>query len=535
MRYLFLVFCCFFYHSNATDYYVSATGSNTNSGKSVETPFLTLQKAHDLSIAGDTVIVMNGTYNSTSCPVLNVTRSGASTGYITYKAFMGHSPKITASGNVWNAISINGSYIVFEGFELMGNNANISYNDAFAVYTEAANGGKNWSTYANFNTNGISIGGPNTESKLPHHVVIRHCQVHDFPGGGISSIQADYTTIENNIVYNNAWYMMYAGSGISILTPFNWDRSTGYKNIVRNNICNTNKTTIPWLNLKRLSDGNGIIIDVNQRGYNDQSGTAPDPVNAYTGRTLVENNVSVNNGGSGIHTFKADHVDIINNTAYHNGTVVGYPDIFTNQCQDVNIVNNIMYSRIGGDCNSKPKNASEVYSHNIYYNGNVGYKGTNGVVVDPQFVNLSTDLSLGDFNLKSTSPAIDKGVNTVGLFSKKDIKGVARPQGLKPDIGAYEVPNSSTVLILSSEEPKEKDVVLYPNPVSKVLYVKLPDIPHFATYGEIVNAKGNSLMKLPLTNQINPVDIGHLSTGLYFMVITENNQVLSVIKVLKSF
>jgi len=533
MKYLFFFFCFIFFRANASDYYVSATGSNTNSGKSVETPFLTLQKAHDLTVAGDTVFVMNGSYNSTSGPVLNVTRSGASTGYITYKAFKDHSPKITASGNVWNAISINGSYIVFEGFELMGNNANITYENAFASYSEAANGGKNWAAYANYNTNGISIGGPNTESKLPHHVVIRNCKVHDFPGGGISSIQADYTTIENNIVYNNAWYMMYAGSGISILTPFNWDRSTDYKTIVRNNICHTNKTTIPWLSVKKLSDGNGIIIDVNQRGYNDQSGTTPNPANVYTGRTLVENNISVNNGGSGIHTFKADHVDIINNTAYHNGTVVGYPDIFSNQCQDVNIINNIMYSRNGGDCNSKPKNASEVYSHNIYFNGNVGFQGANDVVVDPQFVNLTTDFSLGDFNLKSTSPAIDKGLNTVGLYSKKDIKGVARPQGLKPDIGAYEVPNSLTALIISSEKPTGKDVVLYPNPVSKVLSVKLPDNLYTTLYGEIVDARGIPLIKQTFTNQINHVDIGHLSAGLYFIVITENNQVLSVNKVLK--
>jgi hypothetical protein len=192
-----------------------------------------------------------------------------------------------------------------------------------------------------------------------------------------------------------------------------------------------------------------------------------------------------------------------------------------------------MYSRNGGDCNSKPKNASEVYSHNIYFNGNVGFQGANDVVVDPQFVNLTTDFSLGDFNLKSTSPAIDKGLNTVGLYSKKDIKGVARPQGLKPDIGAYEVPNSLTALIISSEKPTGKDVVLYPNPVSKVLSVKLPDNLYTALYGEIVDARGIPLIKQTFTNQINHVDIGHLSAGLYFIVITENNQVLSVNKVLK--
>ncbi len=369
--------------SLATNYYVSAAGSNSNDGKSMAKPFLTIQKAADLTNPGDTVLVMTGTYNSSSGPILNVTRSGTAGGYITYKAMPGQTPKITASGNVWNAVSINGSYIVVEGFELMGNNANLTYNGAFASYTEAKNGGTNWSAYANFNTNALTIGGPNTESKFPHHVAIRNCQVHDFPGGGINAIQSDYTTIENNVVYNNAWFMMYAGSGISILTPVNSDKATGYKNFVRNNTCFTNKTTIPWISEGKLSDGNGIIIDVNLHSYTNQSGTSTIPDEAYLGRTLVENNLSVNNGGSGIHSYKAAHVDIINNTAYQNGTVVGYADIFSNAGQDVNIVNNIMYARTGGNCNSKPTNTSEVYNYNIYFNGKVGFQGANDMIVDP--------------------------------------------------------------------------------------------------------------------------------------------------------
>lgn len=532
MKYIFLILFCISFNCIATDYYVSATGSNTNSGKSINSPFLTLQKAHDLTVAGDTVFVMTGVYSSTSGPILNVTRSGTANGYITYKAMKGNTPKITAAGNVWNAVSINGSYIAFEGFELIGNNINITYDKAFAIYTEAANGGKDWATYANYNTNGISIGGPNTESKLPHHVAVRNCKVHDFPGGGISSIQADYTTIENNLVYNNAWYMMYAGSGISILTPFNWDKTTGYKNFIRNNICNTNKTTIPWVSLKRLSDGNGIIIDVNQQGYNEQSSNTPSP-NAYTGRTLVENNVAVNNGGSGIHTFKADHVDIINNTAYHNGTVVGYPDIFTNACRDVNIINNIMYARTGGDCNSKPKNTTEIYSHNIYFNGKVGFQGTNDIVIDPQFVNLSTDVSLGNFKLKSTSPAIDQGTNAIGLFSVKDILGIARPQGTKPDRGAYEFTNAPVTIITTLEEPLIENIIIYPNPAKEILTIRLPINHPQNSQIEILNCDGLSAKKQFLSTQSNEINIEALSTGLYIVVIYQNERVVSVHKFVK--
>lgn len=132
-------------------------------------------------------------------------------------------------------------------------------------------------------------------------------------------------------IVRQARTMMYGGSGISILTPFDSDANTGYKNVVRNNTCYSNKTTIPWISEQRLSDGNGIIIDVNKRPYNSTVTDKP-----YKGRTLVENNVSFSNGGSGIHAFDAIRVDIINNTTYNNAQVmVNYADLYANTCDDV--------------------------------------------------------------------------------------------------------------------------------------------------------------------------------------------------------
>ncbi len=529
-RFLLLVVALFIWGqqpAEATNYYVSASaGSNSNDGKTTARPFLTIQKAADLTNPGDTVLVMAGVYNSTSGPVLNITRSGTATGYITYKALKGNTPRITASGNVWNAVSINGSYIVFEGFELIGNNANLTYDGAFAAYQAQVNGGSPSATY---NTNGLSIGGPAAESKLPHHVTIRGCRVHDFPGGGISSIQVDYTTIENNVVYNNAWYMVYGGSGISILTPFNFDKLTTYKNIVRNNICFTNKTTIPWISQKKLSDGNGIIIDVNQQGYNQQSSPTPSP-NAYTGRTLIQNNVSVNNGGSGIHTYKADHVDIINNTAYQNGTVVGYADIFSNTCTDVNIINNIMYARTGGDCNSNYKNVKVVYDYNIYFTGKVAVKGPNDVVADPQFVNPSTSLALANFTLKASSPAVDKGSTVAGQFSQSDILGVSRLQGARPDIGAYEYQVQPVITAL--EEPAEP-ITVSPNPVENLLTIKWDAVPGTTQRAEIVNGLGQFMMQAALSGPNNQLNVQKLPSGLYLLLIYRDEKLVSIRKVLK--
>ena len=370
-------------------FYVSvATGADANTGLSVTSPFKSINAGINAAAPGDTVFVMNGTYTS----AVIITKSGAANAYITVKAYSSHAPKIYISGNVWNAFSINGSYIVIEGIEFQGDNANITYSEAFAAYNAVVAGG---SPNGKYNTNGVSIGGPKTESKFPHHIEIRNCKIHDFPGGGLGAIQADYITFEGNTIYNNAWYMMYAGSGISILTPFNSDAADTkkYKNIIRNNKCYGNKTTIPWISLvpARLSDGNGIIVDVNQTGY-DGTGAA------YAGRTLVENNISFNNGGSGIHSYKGDHVDIMNNTVYNNGIVMGYPDLYASSATDVKIANNIVYSMPGGKCNAAGSSGTFVtYDYNIYFNGTVAVKGANDKVMDPKFVKASIDGTIADF------------------------------------------------------------------------------------------------------------------------------------------
>ncbi|WP_205945039.1 right-handed parallel beta-helix repeat-containing protein [Pedobacter psychrodurus] len=415
----------------AKTYYVSdLSGSDTNLGLSLTSPFKTIAKASELTNPGDVVLIMNGNYISTNGPLINILRSGEEGKYITYKAYSGHAPKLLASGNVWNAIVVDASFINIEDIELQGNNANLTLADAQNSYLQSRAATPVFN--ANWNTNGISV----ASTKNVHHITIKNCKVHDFPGGGIGVGGADYVTIEGNTVYNNSWYTMYATSGISILAPKPIDAVTTYKMIVRGNTCYNNKTMVNWRTASgndRLSDGNGIIIDAN-------NGTQGTPI--YTGRTLVENNISYNNGGGGIHAFQAARVDIINNTAYNNGLIVGYPEIDSQSGLDVKIYNNIMYARTTldqvngkvGSCNLN--DASAVYDFNIYFGASFR-NGTNDKTANPQFVNLSTNPAVANFSLQLTSPAINAGTQT--LFAPKDILGVARPKGSTVDCGAYEV------------------------------------------------------------------------------------------------
>jgi hypothetical protein len=418
----------------ATNYYVDAVnGNNTNSGTSEALAKRTIQAASNMTNPGDSVFIMNGIYNPTGDSnsgfqsILTIARSGTAANYITYKNYPGHTPKLQLltglSFQVWRAIAIDASYIIVDGLEIEGTNQSLNYADAYQTWQNYENNIKDWNKISMYNCGSVSIG--NTAEV--HHIHVRNCKIHD-TGGGIGGFRCDYVTIENNVVYNTCWYTMYAGSGISILDPKSIDAVTGYKIYIRNNLVYNNKCLIPWEQTNALSDGNGIILDVNIG-----NGTTTFP---YVGRYLVENNVSYNNGGGGVHAYKCAHVDIINNTAYNNGTVVGYPEIDAQQATDIKIYNNIMYGR-GTGANLNGNDAGAIYDYNIYFNGTSYKNGPNDRTIDPKFVNKALDAT-ANFQLLNTSPAINNGNTISGLFAAKDILGISRPVGFSSDMGAYE-------------------------------------------------------------------------------------------------
>ncbi|MBQ8484395.1 MAG: right-handed parallel beta-helix repeat-containing protein [Bacteroidales bacterium] len=418
--------CFFCISAGATQWYViQETGSDSNSGLSEKEAFRTLQKAADMVEPGDIVYIGNGVYTSADArgeAVLEIHRSGTPDAWITWTALKGHTHQIRPSG--WSGILILADYQVLDGLTVIGNNDSIALKHAIADL-------KNTTPNPYFNTNGIFVDGRKKPvGEKPHHTVIRNCTVCKCAGGGITGIEMDYFTVENCKVYNNAWYMRYAGSGITTLNNWAFDYEPGYHVIIRNNLVWNNRCMVSWEKIGKLSDGNGILLDVtnprtpnltNPEGdavvqtekkekkpvVNPDNPTRPE----WPNRALIENNVSVYNGGSGIHVFRTSHVDIINNTTYWNGSSVDYEELFPNTSTDIVIKNNIMVPRPGGRVTSNNRNSDIVWDGNVYPVDQNVIRGENDIVAMPEFVDPYIDLEKADFRLRKGSALKGKGAD----------------------------------------------------------------------------------------------------------------------------
>ncbi len=403
----------------ATEYFVSLDGSDANNGLTLSEAFRTIQKAQDMSLPGDVILVADGNYTDTN---VLITRSGNPGGWITYRSV--HKWGARLSSNTASTFKVAASYIVIDGFDCTAP-----------------------STYG--------CGVSTERGAIYHHIKILNNYCHDCGQGGVQTIDNDYITIEGNTCKKNSWLMPSCGSGISVYGAYMADTLPGYHNIVRNNICCLNDNGPATAQ----TDGNGIIIDDLMDTQQYHSGDARK--NSYHALTLVENNLCYLNGGRGIQIFLSPNVTVRNNTVYCNNTRKDDSswrgELNISASTHILSSNNLCVTKSG----------SGIFEHNraifvaslrrnpssdISFNNNITFDishpdsisvSSSGISIHVQGANgnqcavnpLFRDEAAGDFHLKPGSPAINSGG---GTFSPFDIDGVKRPKGKKPDIGCYE-------------------------------------------------------------------------------------------------
>jgi hypothetical protein len=448
-------------------------GANASDANTIATtnsairPYLTPTAADRDALPGDRInFVGNCTFGS-----FTITKSGtAAEGDITWKAATGATPVVLIDRDRYAAIRVNASYVRISGLTLRGRNQEVTLEDAIE-HNRLVDDGKPWNAVTNPKRNPeqpIFVGnGINTYDSrgnlgpYSHHIRIDNNTISDFGGAGIG-LSGDYLTVENNKVYNNAWYSGYGQSGISIFTTRNFDTALGYHNrLVGNRVWN-NKTLVKTFKRGIFTDGNGILMDTDTT------------VGGYKGRSLIANNLVVNNGNSGIVVFENSHVDIINNTGYVNNQLLEGVGIGAIYSKDMRILNNISYTGTNALQFATKGNGNDetvIYDYNLYYTGSdsvntllgnfntlrnypwsqnavetgkpLVFGGNDIVGKNPLFLFPVTDLNDPrlNFRLASTSPAINAGIIVDGVTPTVDARYTARQQGGRTDIGAFEFEN----------------------------------------------------------------------------------------------
>jgi hypothetical protein len=191
---------------------------------------------------------------------------------------------------------------------------------------------------------------------------------------------------------------------------------------------------VKWYVPKKMSDGNGIIVDDLR---NTQIKGMP-----YRGRTLVAGNVSHDNGGAGIQVFSSDNVDVLHNTVAHNSLTptLHYGELYVHAASRVRVLNNIAvgsaHSHLNGSGQGDPRTVDVVYDHNLYFGPAApAIQGPHDRVADPAFENYAAR----QLRLRPGSPAIDTGaVLPMSGAVGADLDGHPRSAGAGPDRGAYE-------------------------------------------------------------------------------------------------
>ncbi len=425
-------------------FYVSASGKDSNNGRTEQTAFATPQRALDEAKAGDIILLMDGRYGGAkgASAVANFKRGGHPSGWLTLKNYPGHQPVILCHGKdginmSWHNDSTTMqspllAYIDIRGIHIKGNADEVP--KLFPAEMR-------YST-KNTETRGIFLSGKNGPTRMYHHIRIANCIVELCGTDGIWASEVDYLTVENNIIRDNCFTTVgYAMAGFSLMMYADFDKvDNATKIVIRNNQVYGNQRKVGKKEGKPVwFNGNGMLFDANREEYLD-----PD---YYLGRTLIQNNLVFGNGGGGIQNWGSHRLDIVNNTIYHNGITpeLKWGNIGIDFCKDVRIVNNIVVALPDRPLDTwmvdrVDRNTSNIFRvNNLYFGGaRPNIPGYGEIVADPMFVNPSLDPKVADFKLKPGSPAIGKGMVVAADLPYTNIEATPRfATGTTINIGAF--------------------------------------------------------------------------------------------------
>lgn len=525
--------------------HVSITGSDETGDGSMENPYATITQAATVATPGDTVFIHEGVYHNQaydngdiweSSTLATIKCSGTEDAYIVFTTYKDDDVLLEFDGS-YGVVVQNNQYVKIENLTIKGIADKITEEEAVEA----------WGWYKD--ENGVihdlaeemdvditdpSLWGekidkpatPNAEKPSYYngralvaissqHIILSNNVIRDAPSSAIRVQKSDYVSVVDNKVYNNTFWSTLGVGAITVAEATNYSDETEdnirirlERNDVHNNAnklysWNPNKDFVKFV----IDEGSGLFLTRNNDTYN-------------YGYILIANNLSYNNGASGIVVHKTNRAIVEHNTVYYNGTYNGDSKaggIGVNTVDDVTIRNNISWAMPVKSAIYKLADpiTNTVIEANIVYNEDGSQDVVSGLPSDgcTEENPLLYGPQIGDFKLKPDSPAIDNGVadNVVDV----DFSGYPRDDG-HPDIGAYEYHSSSGI----NNNSAAKSLKIFPNPANDYLHVKFKgavnEITVFDISGKRMNLKGEKE-----SGEYVIFNTRNLSPGIYFIKIKD--------------
>ena len=257
----------------AASYYLSPSGSDGNNGTSTGTPWLTPNHALN---CGDTITAAAGTYaaaNFTTGQWGTVTcAAGNNVAWLQCATFDACYISANSAGGL-ATIYVDKSYWGVQGWEVT--NQNNQYQACFGAFPNAASP--------------VQI----------HHIIFandvaRYCFGSGFSSANNGLVGVDYLVVMGDIAYDTVLGNGECYSAINYYQPVNSDAKPGTHLYIAGNFV-WNNIEPATCNGGTPSDGLGITLDT-------FSGVNTASLPAYSGQTVVDNNIAIYNGSAGLGT-----------------------------------------------------------------------------------------------------------------------------------------------------------------------------------------------------------------------------------------
>jgi hypothetical protein len=428
------VFCIFgSSFAKASTYYLSPSGSDSNSGQSANAPWVSPN--HSLN-CGDVIVAAPGTnYSATNfytgkwgnvnCP------AGNSVAWLTCATFDACKISNSANQGMW----VDKSYWGVEGWEVT-----TSASDAYGTCFMAA---PRWSSPVEI-----------------HHIIFANdvangCSQSGFSAVNHGSIGVDYFTVLGSIAYNAAQGSATCSSGISVYQPVQSDSSAGTHIYVAGNFSYGNINPAECAG-RSATDGEGIIFDT----FDGSQGGLRTP---YAAQAVATNNILIGNGSKGIEVFNNSAgnshaaIYIKQNTVWGNlsdqhQSWLGCGEVALNVTKNTQVSGNLISTKSATGCGGHPIYALAVSnidgSNSVTNNVAYGYNGYN------DFSYNAGSFQWGSTNRFGTNPSFTNPV-TPGA---PQCGGTANVPGCMGSVIANFVPKASAAQGFGYQRPSSSPV-----------------------------------------------------------------------------